>query len=231
MSVSARKSARKVSCGPFLKAKRLQCIHCTSLACNCKILLGRPCRRNQFLDRISNPILGSSTRASFAGRQQVASGFSQTRIAMMAETGEMVGASFLSICVTVGAASFGPPKARNLLSSALPFNVVAPLFFWWVWRQLAAHPTSEPTPKPQTTWHSSETHPEPTSNPPYTAWESERNPHGAHREPTANPAGTCMVEREEPTRSLREPTGNPPGTHPKPYLKQRRSPPPTHWCL
>ena len=70
---------------------------------------------------------------------------------MMAETGEMVGASFLSICVTVGAASFGPPKARNLLSSALPFNVVAPLFFWWVWRQLAAHPTSEPTPKPQTT--------------------------------------------------------------------------------
>ena len=96
--------------------------------------LGRPCRRNQFLDRISNPILGSSTRASFAGRQQVASGFSQTRIAMMAETGEMVGASFLSICVTVGAASFGPPKTRNLLSSALPFNVVAPLFFWWVWR-------------------------------------------------------------------------------------------------
>ena len=138
--------------------------------------LGRPCRRNQFFDRISNPILGSSTRASFAGRQQVASGFSQTRIAMMAETGEMVGASFLSICVTVGAASFGPPKARNLLSSALPFNVVAPLFplFWWVWRQLAAHPTSEPTPKPQTTWHSSETHPpqtvsktaqEPTSHP------------------------------------------------------------------
>ena len=150
---------------------------------------------------------------------------------MMAETGEMVGASFLSICVTVGAASFGPPKARNLLSSALPFNVVAPLFFWWVWRQLAAHPTSEPTPKPQTTWHSSETHPEPTSNPPYTAWESERNPHGAHREPTGNPAGTCMAEREEPTRSLREPTGNPPGTHPKPYLKQRRSPPPTHWSL
>ena len=144
----------------------------------------------------------------------MASGFSQTRIAMMAETGEMVGASFLSICVTVGAASFGPPKARNLLSSALPFNVVAPLFFWWVWRQLAAHPTSEPTPKPQTTWHSSETHPEPTSNPPYTAWESERNPHGAHREPTGNPAGTCMAEREEPTRSLREPTAhrNPPQT-------------------
>ena len=175
--------------------------------------LGRPCRRNQFLDRISNPILGSSTRASFAGRQQVASGFSQTRIAMMAETGEMVGASFLSICVTGGAASFGPPKARNLLSSALPFNVVAPLFFWWVWRQLASHPTSEPTPKPQTTWHSSETHPEPprthltlhgrargtepTGNPPGTqqepAWQSERNPRGAyesppgtHREPTPN---------------------------------------------
>ena len=142
---------------------------------------------------------------------------------MMAETGEMVGASFLSMCVTVGAASFGPPKARNLLSSALPFNVVAraPLFFWWVWRQLAAHPTSEPTPKPQTTWYSSETHPEPTSNPPYTAWESERNPHGAYREPTGNPAGTCMAEREEPTRSLREPTGTPPGTHPKPYPKQR----------
>ena len=158
--------------------------------------LGRPCWRNQFLDRISNPILGSSTRASFAGRQQVAS---QTRIAMVAETGEMVGASFLSICVTVGAASFGPPKARNLLSSALPFNVVAraPLFFWWVWRQLAAHPTSEPTPKPQTTWHSSEptrspprthlTNMEPTGNPPGTqqepAWQSERNPRGAHESP------------------------------------------------
>ena len=146
-------------------------------------LLGRPCRRNQFLDRISNPILGSSTRASFAGRQQVASGFSQTRIAMMAETGEMVGASFLSICVTVGAASFGSPKARNLLSSALPFNVVAPLFFWWVWRQLAAHPTSELSQNPK--------------------------PHGTAAKPTRSP----------------------PRTHPKPYLKQRRSPPPTHWCL
>ena len=52
------------------------------------------------------------------------------------------------------------------------------------------------------------------TNPPYTAWESERNPHGAHREPTGNPAGTCMAEREEPTRSLREPTAhrNPPQT-------------------
>ena len=195
-------------------------------------VLGRPCRRNQFLDRISNPILGSSTRASFAGRQQVASGFSQTRIAMMAETGEMVGASFLSICVTVGAASFGPPKARNLLSSALPFNVVAraPLFFWWVWRQLAAHPTSEPTPKPQTTWYSSETHPEPTSNPPYCMGEREeptRSPPGTHREPSRNLHGRARGT----TRSPREPTRNPPGTHPKPYLKQRRSPPPTHWCL
>ena len=86
----------------------------------------------------------------------------------MAETGEMVGASFLSICVTVGAASFGPPKTRNLLSSALPFNVVA---------------------RP--------THTEPTGNPPRTqqepAWESERNPRGAHgslpgthQEPTPN---------------------------------------------
>ena len=177
--------------------------------------LGRPCRRNQFLDRISNPILGSSTRGSFAGRQQVASGFSQTRIAMMAETGEMVGASFLSICVTVGAASFGPPKARNLLSSALPFNVVAPLFFWWVWRQLAAHPTSERTPKPQTTWHSSETHPEPTSNPPYTAWESERNtrsPPGTHREPSRNLHGRARGTHAEPTRAHWEPTGNPPQT-------------------
>ena len=171
-------------------------------------VLGRPCRRNQFLDRISNPILGSSTRASFAGRQQVASGFSQTRIAMMAETAEMVGASFLSICVTVGAASFGPPKARNLLSSALPFNVVAPLFFWWVWRQLAAHPTSEPTPMAQ-----------------------QRNPPGAHLEPTLH----CMGEREEPTQSPpgthrepkqepawqseRNPRGayeSPPGTHREP---------------
>ena len=183
--------------------------------------LGRPCRRNQFLDRISNPILGSSTRASFGGRQQVASGFSQTRIAMMAETGEMVGASFLSICVTVGAASFGPPKARNLLSSALPFNVVAraPLFFWWVWRQLAAHPTSEPTPKPQTTWHSSEptrspprthltlhgrvrgTHTEPTGNPPGTqqepAWQSERNPRGAHESPHS--PQTVSKTAQEPT--------------------------------
>ena len=34
--------------------------------------------------------------------------------------------------VTVDAASFRPPKTRNLLSFALPFNVVAhaPLFFW-----------------------------------------------------------------------------------------------------
>ena len=189
--------------------------------------LGRLCRRNQFLDRISNPILGSSTRASFAGRQQVASSFSQTRIAMMAETGEMVEASFLSICVTVGAASFGPPKARNLLSSALPFNVVAPLFFWWVWRQLAAYPTSKPTPKPQTTWHSSETHPEPTLNPPYTAWESERNPHGGQWESRRNLHGRARGTHAERTRAHREPTG----THPKPYLKQRRSPPPTHWCL
>ena len=59
----------------------------------------------------------------------MASSFSQTRIAMMAETGKMVGASFLSKGVTVGAASFRPPKARNLLSSALPFNVVAPPAF------------------------------------------------------------------------------------------------------
>ena len=162
-----------------------------------RAMLGRPCRRNQFLDRISNPILGSSTRASFAGRQQVASGFSQTRIAMMAETGEMVGASFLSICVTVGAASFGPPKARNLVRSALPFNVVAPLFFWWVWRQLAAHPTSEPTPKPQTTWHSSETP-------------------GAHLEPTLH----CMGERDKPT----QPTGNPPGTQQQPAWQSERNP-------
>ena len=35
-----------------------------------------------------------------------------------------------------------------------------------------------------------------------------------------------MAEREEPTRSLRDPTGNLPETHPKPYLKQRRSAPP-----
>ena len=165
------------------------------------LVLGRPCRRNQFLDRISNSILGSSTRASFAGRQQVASSFSQTRIAMMVETGEMVGASFLSICVTVGAASFGPPKARNLLSSALPFNVVAPLFFWWVWRQLAAHPGAHSkTPNHmaqqrgahlEPTLYCMEelrgTHTEPTRNPPGTqqdpAWQSERNPRGAHESP------------------------------------------------
>lgn len=60
---------------------------------------------------------------------------------------------------------------------------------------------------------------DPPGNPPYTAWESERNPHGAHREPSGNPAGTRMGEREEPTRSPRsppgthrEPTGNPPQT-------------------
>ena len=186
--------------------------------------LGRPCRRNQFLDRISNPILGSSTRASFAGRQQVASGFSQTRIAMMAETGEMVGASFLSICVTVGAASFGPPKARNLLSSALPFNVIAPLFFGWVWRQLAAHPQLGAHPK--TPNHMAQAA-KPTRSPPRThlTLHGRARGNGAHREPTGNPAGTCMAEQEEPTRSLREPTGNLPGTHSKPYLKQRRSPP------
>ena len=115
---------------------------------------GGPVGETNFWIGFRTPFWGHPQEPVFAGRQQKASGFSQTRIAMMGETGEMVGASFLSICVTVGAASFGPPKARNLLSSALPFNVVAraPLFFWWVWRQLAAHPTSEPTPKPQTTW-------------------------------------------------------------------------------
>ena len=65
---------------------------------SCLQVLGRPCRRNPFLDRISNPILGSSTRASFVGRQQVASGFSRTKIARIAETGEMVGAHFLLMC-------------------------------------------------------------------------------------------------------------------------------------
>ena len=66
----------------------------------------------------------------------MASSFSGTRITRMAETGEMVEASFLSICVTVGTASFGPYKTCNLLSCAVPFNVVAraPLFFQWVWR-------------------------------------------------------------------------------------------------
>ena len=139
----------------------------------------------------------------------------------MAETGEMVGASFLPICVTVGAASFGPPKARNLLSSALPFNIVArtPLFFWWVWRQphLGAHP--------KTPNHMAQ----------------QRNPPGAHLEPTLH----CMGERKEPTRSPpgthREPSrnlhGRARGIHAEPTrahgdpLKQRRSPPPTHWCL
>ena len=114
---------------------------------------------------------------------------------MMAETGEMVGASFLSICVTVGAASFGPPKARNLLSSALPFNVVAPLFFWWVWRQLAAHP------HPKTPNHMAQ----------------QRNPPGAHLEPTLH----CMGEREEPTRN---PHGNPPGTQHEPAWQSERNP-------
>ena len=138
----------------------------------------------------------------------------QLKQGLMAETDEMVGASFLSICVTVGAASFGPPKTRNLLSSALPFNVVAPLFFRWVWRQLAAYPTSEPTPKPQTTWHSSETHPEPTSNPPHCTLHGRAR--GTHTEPTGNPtgnpAGTCMAEREEPRGAYE----SPPGTHRKP---------------
>ena len=46
----------------------------------------------------------ASINSIFVGRQQVASSFSGTRIARIAETGEMVGASFLSICVTVGAA-------------------------------------------------------------------------------------------------------------------------------
>ena len=136
-----------------------------------------------------DPILGSSTRASFAGRQQVASSFSQTRIAMMAETGEMVGASFLSICVTVGAASCGPPKARNLLSSALPFNVVAHL---------------EPT------LHCMEEREEPTRSPPGTHRETSRNLHGragethaeparADREPTGNSPQTVSKTAQEPT--------------------------------
>ena len=197
-------------------------------------LLGRPCRRNQFLDRISNPHSGVIHKSQFCWK--AASGiwlFSNKDCHDGRNWRDGRSQFLLDMCLLWAQQALGPPKARNLLSSALPFNVVgrALLFFWWVWRHLAAHPTSEPTPKPQTTWYSSETHPEPTSNPPYTAWESERNPHGAHREPTGNPAGTCMAEREEPTRSPREPTGNPPGTHPQPYLKQRRSPPPTHWCL
>ena len=36
-----------------------------------------------------------------------------------------------------------------------------------------------------------------------------------------------MGEREEPTRSPR----TRPGTHPKPHLKKRRTPLPTHWGL
>ena len=92
------------------------------------------------------------------------------------------------------------------------------------WPSLPAHLTSKLTPKPRTTWHSSKTHLEPTSNPPYTAWESERL--GTPWEPSRS-----MAEREKPTRSLREPARNPLETHSKPYLKQRRSPPPIHWCL
>ena len=106
-----------------------------------------------------------------------------------------------------------PPKTRNLLSTALPIYLFAraPLLFWWVWRQLAAHPTSEPTAKPQTTSHSSATDPEPSWNPPYTAWEIERNPH----EPTGNPAKTWESERNPrgAHRAHREPTGN--------HLKER----------
>ena len=133
-----------------------------------------------------------------------------------------------SVCEASGRTRFA---SFNLLSSALPFNVVAraPLFFGGYGGNLQPTPPRSPpqNPKPHGTAAKPTRSP---PNPPYTAWESERNPHGAHWEPTGNPAGTCMAEREEPTRSPRKPTRNPPGTHPKPYLKQRRSPP-THWCL
>ena len=117
---------------------------------------------------------------------------------MMAETGEMVGASFLSICVTVGAASFGPPKARNLLSSALPFNVARTVFLLVGMAATCSLPHLEAHPK--TPNHMAQ----------------QRNPPGAHLEFTLHcmgerhrePTGTCMAEREEPTRSPREPTGN-----------------------
>ena len=85
---------------------------------------------------------------------------------MMGETGEMVGASFLSICVTVGAASFGPPKARNLLSSALPFNVVARAFLLVGMAATCSPPHLGAHPK--------------TPN----HMVQQRNPPGAHLEPT-----------------------------------------------
>ena len=47
------------------------------------------------------------------------------------------------------------------------------------------------------------------ANPPYTAWESERNPHRAHREPTGNLHGRARGTHAVPTRAHREPTGNP----------------------
>ena len=183
--------------------------------------LERLCQRNQFLDRISNPILRSSTRASFAGRQQVASSFSQTRIAMMTETGEMVEVSSRYVLLWAQQALDRPGTQSPELRASIKCYCAAFLLVGMAATcsppQLGVHP--------KTSNHMAQqrNHPKLTLNPPYTAWESERNPHGAHREPTGNPAGTCMAEREEPTRSLREPTGNPPGTHPKPYLKQRRT--------
>ena len=47
-------------------------------------ILGRSCRRNLFLDHFK-PVLESSTRASFVGRQQVEASFSGT-IALLTST-------------------------------------------------------------------------------------------------------------------------------------------------
>ena len=90
---------------------------------------------------------------------------------------------------------------------------------------------SEPSPKPQTTWHSSESHPgahlEPTLHCMGEREEPTRSPPATDREPTGNPHGRARGTHAEPTGAHREPTGNPPQT----ASKKRRSPPPTHWGL
>ena len=56
-------------------------------------------------------------------------------------------------------------------------------FFWWVWRQVAAHPTSQPTLKTPNRM-AQQRNPEPSWNPSYTAWES--------KEPLWSSPGTCQ---------------------------------------
>ena len=93
------------------------------------------------------------------------------------------------ICVTVGAASFGPSKTRNLLSFALPHMMLLRahrIFFGGYgckWPTLFRSPLQKFKPRgtaakpPEATW-----------NPLYTAWKSERNRLETHPLQTASGA-------------------------------------------